>query len=146
MEKRTNTLHQRMRRATHRLIAEHEERKNTFNKVSKELNTKIKNYKTDDQDLGMVLREYEIEELQTQKSEFLRQHIIRGEVADRLNLPPLTISMLESYGIESALEIDDDLLYGTPNLRQSTMINLKQWRASIDQKFVFKPSLGMTSR
>lgn len=146
LEKRTNTLHQRMRRATHRLTAEHEERKNTFNKVVKELNMKIKNYKTDDQDLRMVLREYEIEELQTQKNEFLRQHIIRGDVADRLNLPPLTISMLESYGIESALEIDDDLLYGTPNLHQSTMINLKQWRASIEQKFVFKPSLGMTSR
>lgn len=53
---------------------------------------------------------------------------------------------LESYGIETALDVTQASLYSVPGFGPKTNQNLMRWRAGIEAKFVFNPSLTIDPR
>ena len=53
--------------------------------------------------------------------------------------------MLESYGVESALDVHKLGVYGVPVLSQELALEMLQWRELIEQQFAFKPEHGVTA-
>jgi hypothetical protein len=53
-----------------------------------------------------------------------------------------TVSMLQSYGVESAMEVEKHMLYGIPNVSSSIAMELLHWRNGLETQFVYKPAFG----
>ena len=52
--------------------------------------------------------------------------------------------MLESFGVESANDVERIRLYGIPSIDPETVMELLQWRRDVEQTFVFNPEHGIT--
>jgi DNA-binding helix-hairpin-helix protein with protein kinase domain len=133
-----------MRLALHRraetIYAQHQGRESAFERANEDFSTELQNYRTADQDLQSVL----VRHRESQKSDYLRGFLIRDEFR---KVPGLTIShvaILESYGIESANDVERIRLYGIPNVDGDLVTELLQWRYNVDQGFNFKPDHGIT--
>jgi len=55
------------------------------------------------------------------------------------------IPMLESYGVETALDVHKLGVYGVPVLSQELALEMLQWREILEQNFTFKPEHGVTA-
>ncbi len=80
----------------------------------------------------------------SQLDEYLRNVSIRDNVA---SIPGLTLShvtLLESFGVESAFDAERMKLYGIPTIDEAMSINLIQWRAEMERQFRFNPEHGIT--
>ena len=54
--------------------------------------------------------------------------------------------MLESYNVETALQIDSLMLAGIPNVSTGVVLELTQWRAELERRFKFQPDHGVTEK
>jgi DNA-binding helix-hairpin-helix protein with protein kinase domain len=83
--------------------------------------------------------------LQTaERNRFLASHVIQENVG---HIPGMTLplaSVLQSYGVESAADIDSVRLMGIPMLTPSITMELLNWRERVEGEFVFKPD-GVTT-
>ena len=52
--------------------------------------------------------------------------------------------MLESFNVETALNIDQLILSGIPNISSTITMELMQWRANLERSFKFQPDHGIT--
>jgi DNA-binding helix-hairpin-helix protein with protein kinase domain len=115
-------------------------RRQAFADSTDDLRTEIRRYQAEAPELKKVI----IEQGSEQKAEFLRGHLIRD---DFRRIPGLTAShvvLMESFGVESANDVDRLQLYGIPNLDGELVMELVQWRTEIERGFVFSPEHGVT--
>ena len=54
------------------------------------------------------------------------------------------MTLLESFGVESAYDAERMKLYGIPTIDEAMSINLVQWRAEMERRFRFNPEHGIT--
>ncbi|MER8470353.1 hypothetical protein NKH23_13105 [Mesorhizobium sp. M1328] len=54
--------------------------------------------------------------------------------------------VLESYGIETALDVERNKLYSVPGFGPKTAQKLLNWRKSVEARFVFDPSRAIDPR
>ena len=79
------------------------------------------------------------------KTKFLREHHVRDHIADIPGMTAGLIPMLESYGVETALDVHKLGVYGVPALSAELALALLQWRELIEQRFVYQPEHGVTA-
>ena len=81
---------------------------------------------------------------EVQKSDFLRQFLVRDCMRQINGLTVSDVTMMESFGMDSANDVDRIRLYGVPGLDPGTVMSLLDWRREVEQKFVFNPEYGIT--
>ncbi len=134
-------LRSRMLQMGQVIAGKHQQRKKQFDRNVADLRDNVKRYCSDGDDLKEVLREQK----DVQKNDFLRSHLVRDHVDD---IPGMTVSMipmLESYGVESALDVHQLGVAGVPLLSPELAMELLEWRKLVEQRFVFKPDHGVTA-
>jgi DNA-binding helix-hairpin-helix protein with protein kinase domain len=122
------------------ILMQDEKRRQAFAESTDDLRTEIRRFQTEPADLKKVI----IEQGSEQKAEFLRGYLLRD---DYRRIPGLTashVSLMESFGVESANDVDRLQLYGIPNIDNELMMELLQWRGQVESKFVFNPEHGVT--
>ncbi len=123
-----------------KVAANHQRHQRDFDQVAVELNTQLKYFHAEGEQLKKILRQHST----AMKDEFLRKHLIRYDVKKITGLTNSLVPMLEFYGIESALDIDRLCLAGVPSIHNNLALELLQWRTKIEQQFAFKPEHGVT--
>lgn len=114
-------------------------RKN-YDDLVAELRKAIGWYKAEGDKLQEVLKEHR----STHLTEFLRQHLIRDNVSEIPGMTTSIVAMLESYNVETALNVDQLILSGIPNISSVVTMEMMQWRANLERNFKFKPDHGVT--
>ncbi len=122
------------------VAASHAERDQAFGTSVEELKVEIDHYHAEGEDLKKVLKLHS----GVQKQDFLRKHLIRDSFGDIRGLKRAMVPMLESFGIDSAQDINRLNLLGIPNIHPGLLMELLNWRASIEKMYKFKPSHGVT--
>lgn len=134
-------LRNRMLQVAHKVTAKHRQRQKQFDANMAELRTSVKRYCSEGDEIKDVLRE----QAGAHKNDFLRSHLVRDHVDGIEGLTQSMIPMLESYGVETALDVHKLGVYGVPVLSQELALEMLQWRELVEQKFVFKPEHGVTA-
>jgi DNA-binding helix-hairpin-helix protein with protein kinase domain len=137
--KRLADLQKQLFRRAHAITTAHQARLKNFEKSVDELRAEQKNYRDADKNLKDVLAIYRV----TQKNRWLAQHMLQDHAPRIRGLGASMASMLQSYGIESAADIDSMKLLGVPMLSPELTLELMNWRQRIEQDFVFKPEHGV---
>jgi DNA-binding helix-hairpin-helix protein with protein kinase domain len=119
----------------------YKKRKRQFDANLRELRATVKRYCSEGDQLKDVLRAQKGKH----KNTFLRGHLLRDHVADIQGLAPGMIPMLESYGVETALDVHKLGVYGVPGLSPELALEMLQWRELVEQQFVYKPEHGVTA-
>lgn len=145
LHQRWEKLDRQLRSKAQRLIADHDEREAVFNQTAVQFERQIKAYRAEGRQLSEVLRDFEKEEYRQQRSDFLSAHLIRENTRKIRGITHGVVSMLESYGIESAMEIEKHMLYGIPNVGSAMAMELLHWRSDVESQFTYKPSIGTTT-
>ncbi len=130
----------RMLQVAHTITAKHQQRKKNFDANLDELRQTIKRYCTEGDQLEEVLRQ----QTGIHKNKFLRGHMLRDYFGEIPGLAQSMIPMLESYGVESALDVHKLGVYGVPIITPELALEMLQWREILEQRFVFKPEHGVT--
>jgi len=120
----------------------HQQQEAEFDQELENLNVEFTHYRAEGKELQDVLRKHS----NVQKDEFLRKHLIRDNVRTIPGLSFSIVSMLESFGVESALDVHKLNLTGVPNISSRTELELLQWRSQMERQFTFKPEHGVTVR
>ena len=123
-----------------RIASEHQQREREFKTSVKDLKTEIECYHAEGEELKQLLEQHS----GSQKRDFLRKHLIRDSFGDIRGLKRTMVPMLESYGVDSALDINKLNLYGVPNIDPSLVMELMGWREKVEQQYEFNPSHGVT--
>jgi DNA-binding helix-hairpin-helix protein with protein kinase domain len=139
-ESRLGRMHEALLQRANAVQAQHQLREATFERASDDFNSEIQNYRNADQDLKSVLVRYR----ESQKSDYLRGYLIRDYFR---KIPGMTVSHvvnLESFGVETAAEVERIRLYGIPTIDPEIVTELLQWRLDIESGFSFKSEHGIT--
>ncbi len=134
-------LRNRMLHMGRAIAGKHQKRKRQFDSNMAELRKTVQRYCTEGDELKKILRE----RTGAHKNDFLRGHLVRDHLADIPGLTTSMIPMLESYGVETALDVHKLGVYGVPLLSPEVALEMLQWRELIEQRFVFKPEHGVTA-
>ena len=130
-----NKLHRRAQ-AT---IAAHRKRQSAFQTSVDELKADADHYQAADNQLEDVLVVYR----KSQQNRFLASHLIQDSAAQIPGMTPALAAVLQSYGIESAQDVDHIKLLGVPMLHPGLVLELTTWRDRIERQFVFKSEHGV---
>jgi DNA-binding helix-hairpin-helix protein with protein kinase domain len=123
------------------LIAQqHGQREAAFQRSADELKNALEQYRTADTNLQNVL----VQHREAQKADFLRCYLIRDYYRKIPGLSPSQVIMLESFGVESANELERLRLYGIPSIDGELVIELMHWRTEVERGFTFNPEYGIT--
>ncbi len=134
-------LRNHMLQVARNVSGRHQKRKRQFDNNMTELRKTVQRYLSEGDELKKVLRE----QTGSHKNDFLRSHLVRDHLADIPGMTTSMIPMLESYGVESALDVHKLGVYGVPLLSPEMALELLQWRDLVEQQFVFKPEHGVTA-
>lgn len=115
-------------------------REQAFNRSHDEFQNEIQMYRTAAENIRDVIAQHQ----EVQKSEFLRQFLIRDYMRQINGLTVSDVTMMESFGMDTANDVDRMRLYGIPGLDPETTMELLDWRRDVEQKFVFNPEHGIT--
>ena len=80
---------------------------------------------------------------QAQRTAYLRQQMIRAEARNIAHLDETLLTVLESYGIETAFDIEVDKLQQVPQISETVAVALWAWRRGVESRFSFNPSQGI---
>jgi DNA-binding helix-hairpin-helix protein with protein kinase domain len=116
------------------------QREKVFDRSHEEFQNEIEMYRTASENIRDVIAQHQ----EVQKSEFLRQYLIRDYMRQIEGLTPSNVTMMESFALDSANDIDRMRLYGIPGLEPETVVALMDWRREVEQKFHFNPEHGIT--
>jgi hypothetical protein len=115
-------------------------REQAFNRSRDEFNNEIQMYRTASENIRDVIAQHQ----EVQKAEFLRQFLIRDYMRQINGLTVSEVTMMESFGMDTANDVDRMRLYGVPGIDPETVMELLDWRRDVEQKFVFNPEHGIT--
>ncbi len=116
------------------------QREQAFNRSNDELKNEMQTYSTAAENIRDVIAQHQ----EVQKSEFLRGYLVRDYMRQIEGLTVSDVTMMESFGMDSANDVERMRLYGIPGLDPEVVMELLQWRRDIEQKFVFNPEHGIT--
>ncbi len=85
-----------------------------------------------------------VNQREMQKADYLRGFSIRDNLSTISNVTQSQVTMLESFGVESANDVEQLRLYGIPGIDGETQMELMQWRRSVEPGFRFNPEHGIT--
>ncbi len=122
------------------IAAQHRQREAAFARSTDELKTAVEQYRTAETNLQSVL----VQHRESQKADFLRGYLIRDYYRKVPGLSPSQVIMLESYGVESANDLERLRLYGIPGIDGELVLELMQWRSETERGFNFNPEHGIT--
>ncbi|HVT29024.1 MAG TPA: hypothetical protein VHE81_13495 [Lacipirellulaceae bacterium] len=131
---------QMLLRRAQSIEAQFGQREERFNRANEDLKNEIYLYRHAAENLKDVI----VQLRESQKSDFLRGFLIRDDWRRIPGLNASEVVMLESFGIESANDVDRLKLYGVPGLEPETVMELLQWRRDIEPGFKFNPEHGIT--
>jgi DNA-binding helix-hairpin-helix protein with protein kinase domain len=131
---------QSLARRAQTIEQQHRQREQMFERTSEEIKNETETYRTAADNIRDVI----VQHREAQKADYLRTFIIRDYARKIPALTPSEITMLESYGIESANDADRLKLYGVPGIDPESQMELLQWRRDVEQGFVFNPDHGIT--
>ena len=115
-------------------------REQAFNRSHDEFQNEIHMYRTAAENIRDVIAQLQ----EVQKSEFLRQFLVRDYIRQISGLTVSDVTMMESFGMDTANDVDRMRLYGVPGLDPEIVMELLDWRREVAQKFVFNPEHGIT--
>jgi DNA-binding helix-hairpin-helix protein with protein kinase domain len=116
------------------------QREKVFDRSHAEFQNEIEMYRSASENIRDVIAQHQ----EVQKSEFLRQYLIRDSMRQIEGLTPSNVTMMESFALDSANDIDRMRLYGIPGLQPETVVALMDWRREVEQKFTYNPEHGIT--
>jgi DNA-binding helix-hairpin-helix protein with protein kinase domain len=122
------------------VLAKHQQRKREFDNSVEDLKKAYEHYQTEESGLQDVLKW----QRRAQLARHLANHLIQDHVASISGLNFSMLSMLQSFGVESALDIDQLKLMGIPNLGPGLTLELMTWRERVEKGFKFKPEHGVS--
>jgi DNA-binding helix-hairpin-helix protein with protein kinase domain len=123
-----------------KIDVQHRTRLAGFASPAEELVQERKNYNAEGDDLVRVI----VASRHSQLDEYLRNLSIRDNVQSIAGLTLSHVTLLESFGVESAYDAERMKLYGIPTIDEAMSINLVQWRAEMERRFKFNPEHGIT--
>jgi DNA-binding helix-hairpin-helix protein with protein kinase domain len=115
-------------------------REQAFNRSHDEFQNEIQMYRTAAENIRDVIAQLQ----EVQKAEFLRQFLVRDYMRQINGLTVSDVTMMESFGMDTANDVDRMRLYGVPGLDPEIVMELLDWRRDVEQKFVFNPEHGIT--
>ncbi|MEX0611288.1 MAG: hypothetical protein WD229_04135, partial [Pirellulales bacterium] len=123
-----------------KVAAEHGQREVAFQRATDDFKNALEHYQTADTNLQNVL----VQHREAQKGEFLRGYLIRDYYRKVPGLSPSQVIMLESFGVESANDLERLRLYGIPSIDGELVMELMHWRSEVEGGFNFNPEHGIT--
>jgi DNA-binding helix-hairpin-helix protein with protein kinase domain len=120
--------------------AAHTKRQAAYRARVAELTASCEHYSAADTQLKDVLGMQRI----SARNEFLSTRLIQEHVAEIPGMTFALASILQSYGIESAIDIDPFQMIGVPLLTPLISMELINWREQLESDFVHQPEHGVT--
>jgi len=139
---RMTQIQNRFLQMTRTIVAGYLKRKSEFGSETTKFDREFETYEAKGDQLQEVLRLHRM----TNKDDFLRKFLIRDTIQHLPGMTSSLVSMLESFGVESALDVDELTLTGVPVITPDIELELLQWRSQLEQKFVFRPDHGVTAQ
>jgi DNA-binding helix-hairpin-helix protein with protein kinase domain len=130
----------RLARQAQAIMAGYRKLNDQFENAVAEFNLECAHYRADKDNLEDVL----VFQRAGQKNQFLAQHSIQDNMAGIHGLTTSMVSMLQSFGVDSALDINKLNLSAIPNMSTGLTMELLRWREQIEASFVHKPEHGVT--
>ncbi len=127
-------------KGAHVVHAKHQQRKSQFDQSVEDLKQAYEHYQAEESQLQDVLAI----QRGSQFNRYLASHVIQDHVAQISGLTFSMVSMLESFGVESALDVDNLKLMGIPVLGPGLTLELMSWRERVAGGFKFKPEHGVS--
>lgn len=124
----------KLQRKARAITAAHAKRQASFEESMAELKAEAAHYRAADKQLTDVLAVIRM----TQLNKFLTNYLIFDHVAEIPGMTPALTSVLQSYGIESPLDVDRIKLLGVPMVSDGLILELNAWRDRVARQFVFK--------
>ncbi len=78
------------------------------------------------------------------RNQYLSTQLIQEQVAEIPGMTGPLAALFQSYGIESALDVDPFLMLGVPMLTPLLSLDLTRWREQLEAEFVHQPEHGLT--
>ena len=136
LERNELALRQRAQLIEH----QHGVRERAFVRASEDLKREIANFRAE----GDQLQDVIVQHRESQKSDFLRGFLLRENAVSIPGLSGSQITIMESYGVESANDVDRLRLSGIPSIDEEAMMELLHWRTQVERGFRFNPEHGVT--
>ena len=127
-------------KGAHVVLAKHQQRKREFDSSVEDLKKAYEHYQAEESQLQDVL----VLQRSSQLNRHLASHLILDHVAQISGLNYSMLTMLQSFGVESALDVDHLKLIGIPNLGPGLTLELMSWRDRVEKGFKFKPEHGVS--
>jgi DNA-binding helix-hairpin-helix protein with protein kinase domain len=118
----------------------HAQRQHKYTESLEDLKTAYEHYLADESKLPDVLAI----ERATQFNRYLLSHLLQDHVPQISGLNFSMLAILESYGVESALDVDKLKLMGIPNLSPGMTLELMSWRERVAREYKYKPEHGVS--
>lgn len=122
------------------ILAKHNQRKKQFDASVDELKQAYEHYQAEEGSLHDVLTL----QRKSQYAKYLSSFLLQDYMGQMRSLNSSMLSMLNSFGIESAADVDNLKLMGIPNLSPSLTLDLMTWREQVQKGFKFKPEHGVS--
>lgn len=129
-------------RESQAILKKHEQQAENFKRSTDDLTQQVEDYQAEGKALVRVLLEHS----DVKKDELLRGSLLRDNIAKVEGMTPSIVAVLESYGIESAYDIEKINLYGIPMISNTLVIELLSWREEVEHSLVVKPDHGVTAQ
>ncbi len=120
--------------------SQHRLREVAFERSTEDLKNEIKNYRNAETSLQDAI----VNQREMQKADYLRGFSIRDSIRKIPNITYSHVAMLESFGVESANDVEQLRLYGIPSIDPEIVMELLQWRREVEPGFKFNPEHGIT--
>jgi DNA-binding helix-hairpin-helix protein with protein kinase domain len=115
------------------ITIQHQQRELAFRRSKDELDDDLRGYRAE----GDQLRKVILQHGDLQKSDFLRGFLIRDSYTQIPGMTTSQVTLLESFGVESAADVEQLKLYGIPSIDSEMTMELLQWRTEVERGFVF---------
>ncbi len=122
------------------IMTAHRRRQASFKSSVSQLKLECEQYCTADTQLENVL----VMDRAAELHRFLSRHIIQEHLSHIFGMTASMAAVLQSYGVESAADIESLKLLGVPMLTPGLTLELMNWREVLEHDFVFKPDHGVT--
>jgi hypothetical protein len=123
-----------------KIKAGYQKRRALFEDSVAEVKAECDHYCAADSKLENVLVLHRVSQLK----QYLSQQLIGDHIWNISGMTRPLASVLQSYGVESAADIELLKLIGVPMITPSLTMELTGWREVLEQQFVFKPEHGVT--
>jgi DNA-binding helix-hairpin-helix protein with protein kinase domain len=118
---------------SHAIAIQHQQRESAFRRSKDELDDDLRGYRAE----GDQLRKVILQQGDLQKVDFLRGFLIRDSYTQIPAMTESQVATLESFGVESAADVEQLKLYGIPSIDSEMTMELLQWRTQVESGFVF---------